>query len=133
MAIIEVVCGIIFKGNKILLCRRKPDKFLGGYWEFPGGKVEIGEQEEDSLRRELQEELGMKVTVDRHFKTITHHYDTFAIRLISYICKFEEATYKLTDHDQYEWVNQRSLNTWNLAPADIPIANELVASSNVTP
>jgi 8-oxo-dGTP diphosphatase len=126
MDTIKVVCGIIFKDDKIFLCRRNSSKSLAGYWEFPGGKVEVGEKEEDSLSRELQEELGMKVQIEKYFTTVIHQYDSFTIELIAYICQFQEATYVLTDHDRYEWVNKSELNTWKLAPADIPIANELV-------
>lgn len=127
MGIIKVVCGIIFKDDKIFLCRRNPNKSLGGYWEFPGGKVEADEKMEDSLLRELKEELGMKVSIGKHFKTVIHNYDSFTIELIAYICQFQEATYSLTDHDKYEWMDKADLNKKKLAPADIPIANELAS------
>ncbi|MGJ1538181.1 NUDIX domain-containing protein [Sphingobacterium multivorum] len=55
MDLITVVCGIIFKDDLVLICRRKAEKSLGGYWEFPGGKVEDGESNEESLLRELIE------------------------------------------------------------------------------
>ncbi|WEK34675.1 MAG: (deoxy)nucleoside triphosphate pyrophosphohydrolase [Candidatus Pseudobacter hemicellulosilyticus] len=126
MDIIKVVCGVIFKDGKVLLCRRKPAKSLGGYWEFPGGKVEPGEQEQTSLLRELEEELGMKVNIEGHFKTVVHAYDAMTIQLIAYTCLFQEASFVLTDHDSYEWVNKADLKNWKLAPADIPIANDLM-------
>jgi len=126
MGIIKVVCGIIFKDEKIFLCRRNSKKTLAGYWEFPGGKIESEEVAVDALSRELYEELGMKVRIIEHFKTVVHHYDTFTIELIAYVCQFQEANYMLTDHIMYEWVNKRELNKWNLAPADIPIARAIV-------
>lgn len=125
MDTIKVICGIIFKEDKIFLCRRKPNKSLAGYWEFPGGKVETGETEVDALSRELHEELGMKIKIMNHFKTVTHTYNTFTIELVAYTCHFLEASYTLTDHDKYEWVDRKDLNKWNLAPADIPIANAI--------
>lgn len=125
MVTIKVVCGIIFNEDKVFLCRRSPHKSLAGYWEFPGGKIESGEKEEESLSRELFEELGMTVEIKEHFKTVIHNYDLFTIELIAYICQFQKASYKLTDHDQYEWVNKNNLTQWNLAPADIPIAEAL--------
>jgi len=127
MATLKVVCGIIYKNEKIFICRRNPNKSLAGYWEFPGGKLEDGEQEEEGLSRELQEELGMKVIVGRHFKTVVHRYEHFTIELIAYTCQFLEASYKLTDHDLYEWVDKTALLKKRLAPADIPIANEIIA------
>ncbi len=126
MDTIKVVCGIIFKEDKVLICRRKSDKSLGGYWEFPGGKVEKGERYEESLNRELNEELGMKVDVYGIFATNMHKYETFTVELISYKCNFIEANFNLTDHDLIEWINVKDLVNWNLAPADIPIANELI-------
>ena len=126
MDIIKVVCGIIFNDNKVFICRRKPEKSLGGYWEFPGGKIEQGEKYEVSLSRELIEELGMKVEVKEYFKTNIHAYEKFTIELIAYKCIFFDATFQLTDHDSFEWVLVKDLVNWNLAPADIPIAKELI-------
>lgn len=122
---IKVVCGIIFKGDKVFICRRNPDKSLGGYWEFPGGKVEDGEQYENSLIRELDEELGMKVIIRAYFKSVVHTYEKFTIELISYKCDFQDANFKMRVHDRYEWTNVQDLNRWKLAPADIAIAKEL--------
>lgn len=127
MGTIRVVCGIIFKDDKIFICRRNANRALAGYWEFPGGKIEPGEREEDALSRELQEELGMKVKVLKYFKTVVHPYELFTIELIAYICQFQEANYMLTDHDRYEWVDRGDLNKWNLAPADIPLAKAIIA------
>jgi 8-oxo-dGTP diphosphatase len=123
---IKVVCGIIYKGDEIFISRRKAEKVLGGYWEFPGGKIEVGENDEDSLTRELFEELGMKVIVNELFKTVIYHYENFSIELIAYKCDFLEATFNLTDHDLFEWVNIEELKNWQLAPADIPIAEQLI-------
>ncbi|HFK5562535.1 TPA: (deoxy)nucleoside triphosphate pyrophosphohydrolase [Elizabethkingia anophelis] len=125
MGTIRVVCGVIFNKGRILLCRRKPEKPLGGYWEFPGGKIEVGETEEESLYRELQEELGIRVEIERYFKSVVHDYDAFTIELIAYICRSGQSVCVLTDHDEYEWVDKSELLNWKLAPADVPIANEL--------
>lgn len=126
MDIIKVVCGIIFHDNKVIICRRKPEKSLGGYWEFPGGKIEQGEKNEVSLSRELKEELDMKVEVKDYFKTNFHDYGKFRIELIAYKCNFIDANFEMIDHDSYKWVDILDLLKWNLAPADIPIAQELI-------
>ena len=126
METVKVVCGIIFNDNKVFICRRMPKKSLGGYWEFPGGKIEQGESNEASLTRELIEELGMSLEVKDYFKTNLHDYGKFIIELIAYKCNFIDANFRLTDHDKYEWVNVKDLSNWNLAPADIPIAKELI-------
>ncbi|MEI2272581.1 (deoxy)nucleoside triphosphate pyrophosphohydrolase [Sphingobacterium sp. ML3W] len=126
MVIIKVVCGIIFKDDLVLICRRKPEKSLGGYWEFPGGKVEESESYEQSLTRELIEELNLKVNIKQHFFNTVHHYDKSSIELISFICETENIATESTDHDQLEWVKVSDLLNWKLAPADIPIAKSLI-------
>lgn len=126
MAITKVVCGIIFKDDLVLICRRKPEKSLGGYWEFPGGKVEDGESYEESLLRELIEELNLKVEIKQHFFDTVHHYDKGAIELISFICETENIPFESTDHDLLYWVKVDDLLNWKLAPADIPIARALI-------
>jgi 8-oxo-dGTP diphosphatase len=126
MDTIKVTCGLIFDEGKIFICRRRPEKSLGGFWEFPGGKVELGETFEECLRRELLEELDMKVDVLDHFKTSCHSYDSFRIELISYLCKFKSAAYSMIDHDQHEWIDTKDLLNWKLAAADVPIAAALI-------
>ncbi|WP_312329292.1 (deoxy)nucleoside triphosphate pyrophosphohydrolase [Sphingobacterium sp.] len=126
MAITKVVCGIIFKDDLVLICRRKPEKSLGGYWEFPGGKVEDGESYEESLLRELIEELNLKVEIKQHFFDTVHHYDNGAIKLISFIGETSGTVVESTDHDLVEWVKVSDLLNWKLASADVPIARALI-------
>jgi 8-oxo-dGTP diphosphatase len=125
MDTIKVVCGIIYYQNKVLICRRKSSKSLGGFWEFPGGKVEKGESSELALIRELREELEMEVESISYFRTNIHDYGLVKIELIAYKCIFISSDIKLVDHDAIEWVDVNDLSNWNLAPADIPIAREL--------
>jgi 8-oxo-dGTP diphosphatase len=126
MAMIKVTCGLIFSEGKVFLCRRNQEKSLGGYWEFPGGKVEQDEAFEACLERELQEELNMEVDVIRHFLTIQHDYQEFSIELISFLCDLKSATFSMKDHDAHEWVAPETLLNWKLAPADIPIAKAVI-------
>jgi len=130
---IKVTCGLIFAEDKILICRRNLEKSLGGYWEFPGGKVEQNESYEACLERELQEELNMEVVVLRHFLTIQHDYEEFSIELISFLCNLKSAKFSLKDHDAYEWVDPKTILEWNLAPADIPIAKALIDLEKTDP
>ena len=122
---IKVVCGIIYKDGKVFLCRRKPEKSLGGYWEFPGGKVEAGEKPEAALQRELYEELAMKVKVEHYFGTSSHDYPGFSTELMAYVCTLEEDHFILSDHDAFEWVLPGDLLNWKLSPADVPLAERI--------
>lgn len=126
MDLIDVSCGLIFDGQKVFVCRRKPEKAMGGYWEFPGGKVEASETGEACLVRELREELAMEVKVGQEFMANEHHYDHLKIRLIAYKCALVSFDGKLTDHDRYEWVVPSRLLEYDLAPADVPIAEAVI-------
>lgn len=126
MATIKVVCGIIFKNDLVLICRRKPEKSLGGYWEFPGGKVKASESYEESLRRELIEELNLTIKIKRHFRSAIHRDVNNPIELISLICTTEDAVVESTDHDLIEWVKMEELLNRKLAPADVAIAQQLL-------
>ncbi|MFH4630859.1 (deoxy)nucleoside triphosphate pyrophosphohydrolase [Vibrio alginolyticus] len=101
-ATIKVACGIIFNDeDEVFLCRRNHEKSIGGYWEFPGGKVEEGESYDECLKRELLEELDMDVRVKDHFITVQHDYRTFETGLIAFICHFQTSSFALMDHDRY--------------------------------
>ena len=100
---------------------------LGGYWEFPGGKVESGEQNRKALERELREELGMHVEIQEFLNSYIHHYESFSINLIAFKCKFISATFDLVDHDAFKWVSLTQINNYALAAADIPILNSLIS------
>ena len=125
MVMVKVVCGIIYRNDKIFICRRKSTKTLGGFWEFPGGKIENGENNEETLKRELIEELNMKVHIIKYFDTSKYDYNDFSIELIAYICKLKKWDNHLTDHDLYEWIEPTKILKLNLAPADIPLAKKI--------
>lgn len=126
---VEVVCGIISRNNKVLICKRKKGKYLGGFWEFPGGKIESNESPKSALKRELLEELGMEVEMHNHLTNVIHSYPDFVIKLIAIECTLIKASFVMTDHDSYEWVAVSDLLNWKLAGADIPIAEALINES----
>ncbi|WP_242131336.1 (deoxy)nucleoside triphosphate pyrophosphohydrolase [Aestuariivivens marinum] len=117
---IRVVCGVIYKRDKFLITRRKPGIALEGKWEFPGGKIKDSETGLEALKRELLEELGMQVEVLGKIGSNIHHYPNFSIELIAYKCTFIEASFKLTDHDAYEWISKVDISNFDLADADKP-------------
>lgn len=103
----------------MLIARRKPEKSQGGLWEFPGGKLEEGESPDACLRRELMEEMGIEIAVDRLFGVNDHDYGAIHIHLIAYEAKLVAGEITLIDHDRYDWVRKEQLADYPFAPADI--------------
>lgn len=123
----SVTAAIIKKDDKFLIARRSPNKHLAGFWEFPGGKIEDGETPENCLKRELQEELNIQVTIKGFFMENEHHYGDRIIVLKAYLCELLTGEITLKDHDQFAWIDLDEFNNYNFAPADIPFIKALNA------
>ena len=126
---IEVVCGVIQdEDGKVLACRRAADRHLGGLWEFPGGKVEDGEDPRAALARELSEELGIVVKVGDRFDAVVEWTDgVVRIRLSGFLCEIEEGTAEPLEHDEIRWCEREELPGFDWAEADLPILKELLS------
>lgn len=126
MKIIKVVAAILQKEDKILIARKKQGKPLAGYFEFPGGKIEEGETPEESLIRELMEEMNIKIAVKEYIGESIYDYgNDKVISLLGYTAEIIDGEIKLSDHDRYEWVTLEQINNYKIAPADIPLINKL--------
>ena len=123
---IEVAAAIILHDSKVLIAKRAPHKALAGYWEFPGGKIEPNENETDCLKRELQEELDVKITVGEFLTEHYHDYGSFQILLKGYLCNFLSGTFNLIDHDEVKWISPKDILESEIAPADIPLLRRLL-------
>lgn len=123
---ISVTCAIIIHNSKILLCQRSEKMNLPLKWEFPGGKLEPHESEQDCLTREIKEELNLEIIIVKRLTPIEHHYDTFTIRLIPFTAQITQGDIQLTEDKTYAWVSKEDLLEYDLAPADIPIVHELL-------
>lgn len=123
---IKVVAGILKKDDKILIARKKEGKSLAGYWEFPGGKIEEGETPQESLIRELMEEMRIKVKVNEYVGESIYDYGNIVISLKGYLAEILEGEITLTDHDKYEWVTLEEVCSYKIAPADIQLVEDLV-------
>ncbi len=122
-----VTAAIILNESRVLIGRRKPNQALGGYWEFPGGKVENGESLVDCLKRELQEELGVNAKVSEDiFMLVDHTYDGGEIQLIAMLADIGDQQPVGTVHDFLAWAPIEELLSYKLAPADIPIAQKII-------
>lgn len=124
---INVAAAIISKNSKVLIAKRPLKKVLGGYWEFPGGKIEIGETPEICLHRELAEELEISVKIDNFLTEQTYDYGNFVVCMKVFLCTIEEGKIVLNDHDEYQWVDKTELLSYDLAPADIPLVEFYLA------
>lgn len=122
-----VTAAIILNESRVLIGRRKPNQALGGYWEFPGGKVENGESLVDCLKRELQEELGVNAKVSEDiFMLVDHTYNGGEIQLIAMLADIGDQQPVGTVHDFLAWAPIEELLSYKLAPADIPIAQKII-------
>lgn len=121
---VNVVAALIEKDNKVLIARRSTgDSNVMGKWEFPGGKVEAGETEKDAIEREILEEFEMKIEACNFIINNICEYPSKTIDLRLYACKYISGKFHLHDHSEYRWVSKDELLSYDLAPADIPLAN----------
>ena len=122
---IDVVGGVIYRNNRVLMTRRGPNQPLPLKWEFPGGKIDDGETPEVALERELFEELGIRCTIGKFIGEGVYHYGTHGIRLLAYEIREFTGEITLSVHDLIEWVEPDKCIDLDLAKADIPIATIL--------
>lgn len=125
---VEVVASIIVHDNKILCVQRGENKlpYISRKFEFPGGKIEEGETKEETIKREIKEELNMEIGVIKEFITVNHEYPDFYLTMHSYICSCENTSVTLTEHIDYKWLSISEMDQLDWAAADIPIVNKLV-------
>lgn len=123
---IQVVCALIFRSDqKLLIVQRNNEQSNGYLWEFPGGKIEVGESESECLQRELKEELNLSVSIDHKFCTVFKKSKDFELELMAYICKPLHRDFELLEHLDYHWMDIHSMMTRVLCPADYQILNKL--------
>lgn len=125
---IYVVSAVIENDGKILCMQRDKGKYdyVSYKWEFPGGKIEIGETKEMALERELREEMELEVKVGEHFCDVTYEYPDFVINMYCFKCQSADLDFKLNVHKDFKWLEKDKLNTLDWAPADKPIVEKLM-------
>ena len=120
---IKVVAALIEKNNKILIAKRSTgDPNVLGKWEFPGGKVEPNEDELHAIEREILEEFELKVKAKTFLINNVCEYPNKIVDLRLYSCDYISGEFKLHNHSEIAWVNKDELLNYDLAPADIPLA-----------
>ena len=121
----EVTAAIILKDNKVLIAQRTPEDNLAGKWEFPGGKIELGETPQDCLKREIREELDVEMEVLDFFGESIYAYHSRTIKLMAFWCQWILGDFTLKVHSHIAWVNRHELDLYDFAPADIPLVEKL--------
>lgn len=127
---VEVVAAVIFHNNKILCVQRGDNKYnyIAFKYEFPGGKVELGETNEAAIKREILEELNLDISIDSQFVTVNHEYPDFILTMHSFICSCGNPHIELSEHVAYKWLDKTELKALDWAAADVPIVEKLIAS-----
>ena len=121
---IEVVAAIIQRDGAYFATQRGYGEFEG-LWEFPGGTIEPGESREVALKREIQEELGIDITIDKFLCTTEYDYPSFHLTMHCYICSIESVEIELREHKSARWLTVESLDSVEWLPADKEIVDKL--------
>lgn len=123
---IRVTCAVICRNGLVLAARRGAGMKMAGKWEFPGGKVEAGESEEETICREILEELGMTIRVTGRLTTVRHNYGSFQIELIPFIAEVTGGEPVPHEHDEVRWLQPEALTALDWAEADVPVMRQLL-------
>lgn len=128
---IDVSAGVIFRDGLLLITQRQPEAHLGGLWEFPGGKRHPGESDQDCLRRELLEELGIELEIGELLDTITHPYPEKVVRLKFFLCRWlRHEPRALACHD-FAWISRDQLVNYAFPAADKQLLQKLLVSRDL--
>ena len=122
-----VVAALVRDGARVLVSRRRADQPMPLHWEFPGGKVEPGEDPVIALAREVREELGCAVRVGRIHEVVFHAYEAFDLVMLVYACEIVEGAPRAVQVAEVAWVEAARLPSLDLLPADYPLARALAA------
>jgi 8-oxo-dGTP diphosphatase len=126
--VLVAACALVDADGRVLLTRRPPGKPMAGLWEFPGGKVEQGERPEQTLIRELNEELGIEVN-EACLSPLTfasHAYEDFQLLMPLWVCRRWNGIVKPREGQECVWVRPQRLRDYPMPPADEPLIPYLV-------
>ncbi len=127
--LLVAACALVDADGRVLVAQRPADKTMAGLWEFPGGKIEDGERPEQTLIRELKEELGITVSEDclAPLAFASHAYPDFHLLMPLYVCRRWQGTVIATEGQQLAWVKPNRLRDYEMPPADVPLVSHLIA------
>ncbi|WP_416797107.1 8-oxo-dGTP diphosphatase MutT [Ciceribacter azotifigens] len=121
--LLVAACALVDTDGRILLAQRPEGKSLAGLWEFPGGKVEAGETPEETLVRELEEELGITTRIPclAPLTFASHSYDSFHLLMPLFICRRYDGIAHGREGQAVKWVRPQALRDYPMPPADEPL------------
>ena len=127
--VLVAACALLDPDGRVLIAQRPLGKPMAGLWEFPGGKVEQGEAPEQTLIRELKEELGIVVNVAclAPLTFASHCYPDFHLLMPLYVCRRWEGTVRALEAQQLAWVRPNRLRDYPMPPADEPLVSHLMS------
>ncbi len=125
MKVVQVVAGLIFDGNKFLICQRPQNKARGLLWEFVGGKMEIGESKMQALIRECQEELAITVCPTQVFAQVTHEYPDITVELTLFLATITSGIPRRLEHNDIQWITPDQISNYDFCPADMEILQKI--------
>jgi 8-oxo-dGTP diphosphatase len=125
--VLVAACALVDPDGRVLIAQRPEGKSMAGLWEFPGGKIEPGEQPEQSLIRELQEELGITVKPEclAPLTFASHSYPDFHLLMPLYVCRRWEGFVEAREKQRLKWVRPNELRNYPMPPADEPLISHL--------
>jgi 8-oxo-dGTP diphosphatase len=127
--VLVAACALVDADGRVLIAQRPAGKTMVGLWEFPGGKIEDRERPEQTLIRELREELGIVVS-EACLAPLTfasHSYADFHLLMPLYVCRRWEGTVAAMEGQQLAWVKPNRLRDYDMPPADVPLVSHLLA------
>lgn len=124
MKIVEVSAAIIHDGKEVFVTQRGYGEFKDG-WEFPGGKIEVGESKEKCIVREIREELGIQIVIEKYLGFIEYDYPTFHLKMHAFLCAIQEGELLLREHEDAKYVSVENLGKVDFLPADVLLIDSI--------
>ena len=124
MKTIRVVAAIIIEKEKVFATQRGYGEFKDG-WEFPGGKIELGETPETAIVREIKEELDTEIEVVKLLDTVEYDYPQFHLSMDCFICKIKSGDLVLKEHEAAKWLTKENLDSVDWLPADLSLIEKI--------
>lgn len=130
---LHVTCAVIERDGLVMAARRSSAMSLPLKWEFPGGKIDRGESPEECLRREILEEMGVRLSVMKSLPASTHRYPTFTVTLYPFVCRIESGEITVREHSAIAWLPPDELKALDWAEADLPVIDSYLAERESYP